>query len=141
MKRSRASLFLMEQIIVIAVFALCAAVCVKIIVVSYSMSADAVDTRRALLMAENTAEVHRATGGNSALVAEFMSGTVNAQGMAAYFCSDWIPTERAYAAFVLDMQQREGAWGATRAEIAVRRLRDDKMLVQLSTAVRGGGGE
>lgn len=151
-KRSRASLFLMEQIIVIAVFALCAAVCVYIIAASHTMSVNAVDTRYALLMAENTAEAHKAFGGDVNEVAALLGGTALGNRVFVWFCEDWTPVEQANAAFVLAMTQHtveEDLSQAVingnsavlfnriyRADIAVRRLRDDNVLVSFSTAAR-----
>jgi len=43
-RRSRSTLFLMEQLIVIAVFAICAAACVKILTTSYFMAKQTRDT-------------------------------------------------------------------------------------------------
>ena len=59
--RSRSTLFLMEQLIAIAVFAICAAVCVKILFVAHQKTVDAVDTRYALIIAENAAEIFKAS--------------------------------------------------------------------------------
>ncbi|MDR0273537.1 MAG: hypothetical protein LBI27_09500 [Clostridiales bacterium] len=64
MKKSKSSLFLMEQIVVITVFAICAAVCVKILSLSFIMTDDAVVTRNALLAAENAAESFKAFSGD-----------------------------------------------------------------------------
>ena len=58
--RSRASLLLIEKLIVIAVFALCAAACASIFVESYITSNEAKDLNYALIAAKNGAERFKA---------------------------------------------------------------------------------
>ena len=60
--RARSSLFLMEILIVIAIFAVCASVCVKIFAGSYLMAKDTRDMNRALAAAKNGAECLKAYG-------------------------------------------------------------------------------
>jgi hypothetical protein len=137
--RSKSSLFLIEQLIVIAVFAVCAAVCVFIMTASYQMSANAVDTRYALLMAENTAEGHKAFGGDLDAVAALLGGRVMPGGnFVMYFNKEWAVVPAADSVFSLQMVQTAGANGVLLADIQVTRLRDDNVLIQLQTAVRGG---
>ena len=60
--RSRASLFLIEKLIVITVFAICAAACASIFAESYIMSSDTKDLTNALIAAKNGAERFKAYG-------------------------------------------------------------------------------
>ena len=60
--RSRSALFLIEQLIVVTIFAVCASVCVKIFVGSYLMAKDTRDMNRALIAAKNGAECFKAYG-------------------------------------------------------------------------------
>jgi len=60
--KSRASLFLIEKLIVIAVFAICASACAGIFVESYIMSNNAKDLNNALIAAKNGAERFKAYG-------------------------------------------------------------------------------
>jgi len=152
--RSRSSLFLMEQIVVIAVFAFCAAVTVYIMAAAHQMSADAVDTRYALLMAENAAEVHKASAGSVSLVSGFLGGTLRTEvihepgsiplywnyALTIYFDAQWLPTSHDEAAFILELEQTESDDWLMFADISVRRVRDDEVLVQFTTAARHGGG-
>jgi len=62
--RSRSTLFLIEQLIVIAVFALCAAACIGILASAYFSANDSRDVSKAILIAENAAESFKATGGD-----------------------------------------------------------------------------
>lgn len=63
-KRSRSTLFLMEQLIVILVFAVCTAACVKIFVDSHLTAVDSRDTRNAIIIAESAAECYKASNGD-----------------------------------------------------------------------------
>jgi len=60
--RSRAALFLIEKLIVIAVFALCAAACASIFVEAYITANAAKDMNQALVVAKNGAELFKAYG-------------------------------------------------------------------------------
>ena len=75
--RSRSTLFLIEQLIVIAVFALCAAACVRILADSYFTANNSRDLSNALLVAESGAESFKATGGDIDLIAGLMGGNTD----------------------------------------------------------------
>jgi|GEM_PF-366087 len=155
--RSRSSLFLMEQIIVIAIFAFCAAVTVYIMAAAHQMSADAVDTRYALLMAENAAEAYKASAGDLQFVADLLGGNMHFNiecgtsptqisptwatdsrfdAVTIYYDALWLPTSSDDAVFVLMLKQFEREAGLAFAEVSVLRVRDDSTLVQFPTAVR-----
>lgn len=124
--RSRSTLFLMEQLVVIAVFAICAAVCVQIISVAREMTADAVDTRHALMVAENAAEVFKATGGGE-----------SSSDMYIYYDKNWRSTiYRTSAYFILALNAHEGENSVNFADISVRRLADDRHFLTLEVAAR-----
>jgi len=122
MNRSKSTLQLIEQIIVIAVFAVCAAVCVNIIATSYLMTARAVDTRNALSVAETAAEGFKAVGGNM-------------DDVRLFFDEDWLPAEADEAAFVLELTRTQGEL-VIFADIRVTRA-DGEYLLSLQTAARG----
>ena len=128
----------MEQIIVIAVFAICAAVCVRIISASHIMTTDAVDTRHALMQAESAAESHKAFAGNLALVAQLMGGSHSVDTLTIYYDQNWQPTNGAGAAFVLHLAQNFDDEHIVLADISVRRILTGDELLHLSAAVRRG---
>ena len=138
--RSRSTLFLLEQIVVIMIFAICAAVCVYILVVSYLMTADAVDTKYALLVAESVAEAHRAFGADTRLVAEVIGGSYTADSVVVYFNNNWEPYVEAYAAFVLRLTQGiPDNYGVMLSEITVHRIITSDELMNLTFATRSAG--
>ena len=61
--RSKSPLALMEQVVMVLVFALAAALCLQVFVLSDQMSEKNRDTDRAVLLAQNTAETIKACGG------------------------------------------------------------------------------
>lgn len=58
--RSKASLFLMEQLVMVLVFALCAAVCLRIFVGAEQISAETARRDEAVAIAQNAAELLKA---------------------------------------------------------------------------------
>lgn len=91
--RSRATLFLIEQLIVVAIFAICAAGCVGTLVSAYISARDSRDITNALLVAENGAESFKATGGEAGVVADILGGVlVNESGSltaVVYYNDQW----------------------------------------------------
>ena len=103
--RSRATLFLIEQLIVIAVFALSAAACARILTAAYFDASSARDLSYALLAAENGADSFKATQGDLSSVARLLGGTAsNVNGAAAvivHYDKDWQVTRENDAAYRL----------------------------------------
>jgi len=136
--RSKSTLFLMEQLVVIAVFAICAAVCVYILAISYLMTVDAVDTRNALLVAESAAEMYKAFDGDLVRVAEMKYDVdrypLPVDGFRLYYCADWLPTsngiagamysDNSLAEFVLQINTNPIEYGVQTASITVNRMVD-----------------
>ena len=91
--RSKSTLFLIEQLIVIAVFAICAAACISILASAYFTSEDTRDMSNALLVAESAAEAYKATGGDLASVAGIMGGGLDysdgTYGMMVNYDGNW----------------------------------------------------
>jgi len=89
--RSRSTLFLIEQLIVIAVFAICAAACIRILTAAYFNAVDSRDVSNAMIVAENGAEVFKATGGDTAAVVKALGGVYdNTSGLQqVYYDKSW----------------------------------------------------
>lgn len=102
---SKSTLFLMEQLIVILIFSVCAAVCVKIFVVSYIMVSDASDANTALRMAQNGAECYKAVAGNAESAAAILEGNVTADGVCVYYDKQWRNCGESEAAYVLKLEE------------------------------------
>ena len=90
--KSKAPLLLMEQMVMLLVFALAAALCLQAFVKSDGLSGDSQDRDRAVTLCQNAAEVVRHSGGNFNKAAETL-GLEFGQGstMFRYYDEDWEP--------------------------------------------------
>lgn len=136
---NKPTLFLIEQLVVITIFAVFAAVCIKILVISYLMTVDAVDTRSALFVAESAAEGHKFFAGDKEDIAILLGGNAWEGGVSVYFDRSWEPSIEAYASFVLRLNRREDEKESTVifSDIIVTRIDTGDELVSITTAVRG----
>ena len=107
--RSKSTLFLMEQLIAILVFALCAAVCVKTFVTSYMMAVESKDKNNALIIAESYAESYKAVRGNLEEASAVLGGTVlpNENKLVVYYDEKWQICEEKDALYTLNLINRQ----------------------------------
>ena len=103
--RSKSTLFLMEQVIVIVVFAICASVCVKMFVDSYLLTVGSKDKTGALIAAGSCAECYKATGGDLEKTVTFLGGTMadQADSLVVYYDKKWQVCGKNTAAYVLNL--------------------------------------
>jgi hypothetical protein len=91
--RSKSTLFLIEQLIVIAIFALCSAACIRILTSAYFDARDSRDIGHAILIAESSAESFKAVSGDIEKVADILgwiySSVDGAPAVFAYFDRNW----------------------------------------------------
>ena len=91
--RSRSTLFLIEQLIVIAVFAICAVACVSILATAFFYAGDSNAAGNALIAAESGAEIFKATGGDFGAVADMLGGAAEGSGssgsVVVYYDKAW----------------------------------------------------
>ena len=114
--RSKAPLVMMEQLVMVLVFALTAALCVQMFVLAERLSGKYEATDRAVLEAQNTAENLKALGpkeGIKVLGAEQSSPEL----WVLCFTSDWEVTE-VEGEFYMEISLEETGW-MWKAEIAV----------------------
>jgi len=108
-QRSKSTLFLIEQLIVIAVFAICAAACISILTASFFYATDSQSAGNAILKAETAAELYKATGGDVYIIAGFLGGVVEsgrdghtgAVHASVYYNQSWQISNAATASYVL----------------------------------------
>ena len=131
-KRSRSTLFLMEQLIVIAVFSVCAAACVKILTVSYFTAHDTRDIGNAILAAENGAECFKAQSGDFTKIAEVLRGTLGSVDSRAavivYYDKAWLVCGEEDSAYIMRIVSREPGYGSglEAGELSVIRVKDSQ---------------
>jgi len=108
--RSKSTLFLIEQLIVVAVFAICAAACTRILTASYFMATETRDLSNAIHVAESGAESFKAVGGDIGKAAYIMGGTAVGDGVAeaavVYYDKHWQVSAEADAQYSLSLKAR-----------------------------------
>jgi len=147
--RSKSTLFLIEQLIVIAVFAICAVACISILTAAYFNANDSRDISHALLKAESGAEVFKATGGDVTAAAEILGGTgrggFRASGeseISVFYDKNWQVCEAGDASFmlVLYINAAEGRNMndilLTSGTLTVERITGEELVAFKLTAVR-----
>jgi len=107
-QRSKSTLFLIEQLIVIAVFAICAAACISILTAAYFYTKDSAAASNAIVKAESGAEIFKASGGDLSVVAEMLDATAaqgNRQGafLTVYYDDSWQAGEEWGASYKLNL--------------------------------------
>ena len=141
-QRSRSTLFLIEQLIVVAVFAICSAACVRILAYAYLTSRDSKDVVNAILVAESGAESFKAVSGDVGKTAEIMGGVVDNSSAAneaiVYYDSQWQVCGKDNAFYIFRLTS--GNTGASSpsllsGEILVEKLTGES-LVSFTVAVR-----
>jgi len=83
--RSKAPLALMEQLVMILVFALAAAFCLQAFALSDRLSRENLHRDNAVILAQNTAETLKACGGDLSEVCALLGGTVEQGLWYAYY--------------------------------------------------------
>ena len=103
--RSKSTLFLMEQLIAILIFALCGATCVKTFVTSYMMAVESKDRSNALIAAEGYAEGYKAVQGNLEEVSAVLGGTVSSDDntLVVHYDEKWKICDEKDAAYTLKL--------------------------------------
>ena len=124
MDSRKSGLFLMELLIVITVFAVCAAICVSIFTEAYLTAAHTRDVSRAVNEARSAAEAFKATGR--------IPGAV-------YYNSDWQPCQEDGASFVVWLEPDGGSGLIPTCTVRVQQVTGET-LVSLTAASRFGGG-
>ena len=136
-QRSRSTLFLIEQLIVVAVFAICAAACVSILTSAYLTARESKDIVNAISVAESGAESYKATGGDMSKAAEILGGSVTANERGAYetiiyYDRQWqvCGKDSAFYAFRIISDDREESRPASLAlgEILVEKLTGETLI-------------
>lgn len=111
--RSRSTLFLLEQLLVVLIFALCAAACVKIFVSAYTTAEDAREMSQALLVAKSGAECYKASAGDGDRIAKALGGDVSHNNgvdhVVVYYDEEWQVCTIEQAAYALRLAM-DGSW-------------------------------
>lgn len=118
--RSKAPLAMMEQLVMVLVFALAAALCLQVFVLSDKTSRRNQARDRAVLEAQNTAEEVKSVRGDFAQAVELYGGAYDGQIWGRSYREDWEPGDGSNAAYhilTIRMDSGEALLGA--AEVTV----------------------
>ena len=150
-QHSKSTLFLIEQLIVIAVFAVCAVACISILTAAYFNANDSQATNHAMQKAESCAEVFKVTGDDFGAIANIMGGTTTSAGLgisgvavvAVYYNSSWQISNESNANFVLRLIIESALnihdHSLIQGKVIVERISGEE-LVSLTVAVRDNQG-
>ena len=108
---------LMEQLVMVLVFALAAALCVQVFVLSDRTSRRNEARDRAVLTAQNAAEEVKSVRGDFALAADLYGGTWNGQLWGRSYDADWARDGDDYHVLVTPADSGDALLGA--AEVTV----------------------
>ena len=97
--RSKAPLAMMEQLVMVLVFALAAALCLQVFVLSDKTSRRNEARDRAVLEAQNTAEELKSLRGDFAQAAELYGGAFDGQTWGRSYDADWEREDGSEAAY------------------------------------------
>ena len=141
--RSKTPLALMEQVVMVLVFALAAALCLQVFVFSNRMSERNKDIDRAVLLAQNTAEMLKARGSLEG-AAEVMDGEIQQTLWRSYYDEALNPVAKRTSAYyeVNTLPEHTGVEGLEKATVEVFRYNGNEALFSLTVAwqeVNGNG--
>mgnify|MGYP005779263153 CR=1 FL=1 len=104
--RTKTGLFMMEMILVILLFAVSAAVCMRIFGAADRAERRSSDISSAVMAAETAAEAYKARKGDLAQTAALTGGTASADTLVACYDESWRQCARGKERFVLRLEQR-----------------------------------
>jgi len=141
-RRSGSTLFLMEQLIVVAIFAICAAACVRLLTESFFMATESRDLSNAIHAAESGAECYKAAAGDISKTAVIMGATLEGGADAAvvYYNKDWLKCAEGEAAYKMRLTRGAPSAGASRlqlGDLSVEKLTGE-VIIALTVSARGG---
>ena len=128
--RTRVLFFLIEQIIAITVFAVCAAVCAGVFAEAYYKANDARDLSYALAAAKSGAEAYKSFG-NPEEAAAVMGGRVYGPGASAvYYDKDWrVCDGYSNASYVMRLTSIAAEGSPFMCELSVERISGEELFV------------
>lgn len=136
--RSKSSLFLMELIVVLMFFSLCAAICMKVFAVSKVKTDYANDLSHASFAVETAAEVYKDKKGDVNSVAEFFGGAKTEDStVTVYYDREWniVPSAQESEYEMTLVSDSTGL--LNEAVITVTETGKDESIFDIATAVVG----
>jgi type II secretory pathway pseudopilin PulG len=130
--QSKSVLFLIEQLVVIFIFAICSAICISIFVESFLIGKSSLEVNNAIRVAGNGAESYISAGGDVDLAVHFLGG-VNDQAayngnLAVYYDEQWEPSQKEQAFYILNIIKTDNpAPSLIIADVTVSRVNGENL--------------
>ena len=105
--KNKAPLALMEQLIMILVFALASALCLRLFVYSDQVSVTGAARDQAAAVVQNAAEALKLNGGSMESLAGLLGGEADADGWRMSYDSSWQETDEKRLAFIAEAKITE----------------------------------
>jgi len=128
--KSRSTLFLIEKLIVILVFALCSVACVEIFVSAYIASNDAKDLNYALVAAKNGAERYKAYDADMSETARSLGGVFSGADEGAvvvFYDEGWLVSGEQDAVYSMRLRP-VGGTSASACELSISKVSGEEIL-------------
>lgn len=134
---SKAPLMLMEQVIMVLVFALVSAVCIQAFALARTTSVQMSDRDHAVNVSQTLAETLKAYHGSIAEVREGLGGESDGDRLVFYYDSDWKETAESSVSFLMTFVQEEGDGFCRYGRITVSDVSGQKEIFSMRVAWQG----
>jgi type II secretory pathway pseudopilin PulG len=125
----------MEQLVMVLVFALAAALCVQVFVLSDGTSRRNQARDQAVVQAQNAAETLKTTGGDLSAAAGLLGGQADQETLSVTYDETWTPCTQEEGVYTLTAQEEAGDQpGLGQAEIQVTGEQWDDPLFTLTVS-------
>jgi len=116
--RSKASLFMLELIVVIAVFSVSSAICLRIFFRSHEMTIESRNLSHASIEVQSAADCYKSAKGRIKTAANLLGGKIDQSGvMCIYYDDLWKRVDMSEnASFRLSITEFEPGYGKVKAE-------------------------
>lgn len=133
--RSKAPLALMEQMIMVLVFALAAALCLRAFAAADALSREKEARDRAITEGQSMAEIYKSAAGDAPLAAARYGGRAGTEGWVCLFDGAWALTgDPGEAVYRLEVVPQAGEPGLGTAQVSGTRVKDGLSLFSFPVA-------
>lgn len=137
--KSRAPLVLMEQVIMVLVFAMAAAFCVQAFALSGKTSRALEKRDHAMNVSQTLAETVKACEGDLKQVQNVLGGEIQKDGVALFYNADWEPVpEKGAAVYQAAFVEEEKQQFCRKGQVTVEECESGKELYSLPAAWQEG---
>ncbi len=134
---SKAPLMLMEQVIMVLVFALVSAVCIRAFALARTTSVRMGDRDHAVNVSQTLAETLKACDGDTEEVCERLGGESDGKRLVFYYDSDWKETAASSASFSMTFAQEKSDGFCRYGRITVSDVSDRQEIFSMRVAWQG----